>query len=80
MSKYAFAALLCVIPLAALGSCPDEKQPTPEYSDVDLPCTCGQPEAQLEACVHPLCVSEEGNPDNPDCVCGPLAFESEDGQ
>ncbi len=79
MSKYVFAAFLCLIPVATLGSCtPDKQAKTLDDVDVDLPCTCGQPEAQLEACVHPLCVSEEGNPDNPDCICGPLAFESED--
>ena len=35
-------------------------------------CTCGTPEADFDGCSHPLCVKGERNPDNPECVCGPM--------
>jgi len=38
-----------------------------------IDCICGQPDANLVGCHHPLCMSDRGNPDNPDCVCGGLA-------
>ena len=37
-----------------------------------IPCTCGQPGTDFEGCAHPSCLAGERNPDNPDCVCGPL--------
>ncbi len=40
--------------------------------EIDFPCTCGTPEAAMESCLHPLCVDEQNNPDNPDCSCGAL--------
>jgi hypothetical protein len=40
----------------------------------DVPCTCGQPEADIEGCAHEKCVAGERNPDNPDCVCGTLTI------
>jgi len=39
-----------------------------------VPCTCGQPMANMEGCAHPQCVHGERNPDNPDCVCGSLTI------
>jgi hypothetical protein len=38
----------------------------------DARCVCGTPEADFDGCAHPLCVKGERNPDNPDCVCGPM--------
>jgi len=35
-------------------------------------CICGTPEADFEGCPHPLCRSGQRNPENPDCVCGPM--------
>ncbi len=80
MSKNTLPTLVCLAVLALLGACesPDKKEVAPPAAEVELPCTCGQPEAVLEACVHPLCVSGQGNPDNPDCVCGPLSYEGSD--
>ena len=40
----------------------------------DVPCTCGQPEADLEGCAHAKCLAGERNPDNVDCDCGTLAI------
>lgn len=45
--------------------------------EIDFPCTCGTPEAALEACLHPLCINDEFNPDNPDCNCGELNLPSD---
>jgi hypothetical protein len=38
------------------------------------PCTCGQPEADVQGCAHHQCLKGERNPDNPDCVCGTLTI------
>jgi hypothetical protein len=48
------------------------KSPQVGYDATAVVCICGTPESQLEGCPHPLCLSGEGNPDNEDCVCGPL--------
>lgn len=56
----------------ALGSC---KSNEPEVDLSSVPCTCGQPIAQIEGCAHPTCVSGERNPDNPDCLCAPLDLD-----
>ena len=40
----------------------------------DVPCTCGQPAADIEGCAHEACVRGTRNPDNPDCVCGSLTI------
>lgn len=39
-----------------------------------IPCTCGTPEAQIEGCANPICLSGKKNPDNPNCVCGGLTI------
>ena len=43
-------------------------------SDANIPCTCGQPEADLDGCAHATCLAGKTNPDNPDCVCGALSL------
>ena len=61
----------------ALGSCKSSKTTEP----VDLssvPCNCGTDLAAMDGCAHPLCVSGERNPDNSDCVCGPLDLDGEE--
>jgi hypothetical protein len=40
----------------------------------EVPCTCGQPAADIEGCAHSACVKGQRNPDNPDCVCGTLSI------
>jgi hypothetical protein len=42
-------------------------------------CTCGEPMTDFEGCAHPLCAQGLRNPDNPDCVCGPLELEPQGG-
>jgi len=62
----------------ALGACTSPDRQAAE--DVDLStviCICGQPEAVIDGCANTLCVSREGNPDNPDCVCGPMSIRPE---
>ncbi len=56
------AAALLVLPTACKSS---PKAPEP-------PCTCGTPEADIEGCAHPSCLSGTTNPDNPHCVCGKM--------
>jgi hypothetical protein len=51
----------CLVPLACRS--------TPATT---VPCTCGQPEADLEGCAHHKCLAGERNPENVDCVCGAL--------
>ena len=71
----AFALVSALLFASALGAC----STTPEAEDAapvaDLPCICGEPEAMLSGCPHPLCIEEKGNPDNPDCACGTLSFD-----
>ena len=42
--------------------------------DANIPCTCGQAEADLDGCAHAACLAGKNNPDNPDCVCGSLSI------
>ena len=43
-------------------------------SSAAVPCTCGTPEAQMEGCANPVCLSGKSNPDNPQCVCGTMTI------
>jgi hypothetical protein len=54
--------------LAACGS-------NSSKADSDVPCICGTDEALIDGCAHPLCLADERNPNNPDCVCGQMTFE-----
>ena len=56
--------LSCSLPMACRSTAPKHT----------VPCTCGTPEADLVGCAHPKCLTGERNPDNADCVCGPLAL------
>ena len=40
-------------------------------------CVCGQPDAAITGCYHRRCITGLGNPDNPACYCGGLAFTGE---
>ena len=55
---------LCVVPLACRSS----------GASAEVPCTCGQPAADIEGCAHAACLRGQRNPANPDCVCGPLTI------
>ena len=70
-------ALFLVAALALVACKSSEPEPTQEVDYSSVECICGQPEAQITGCPYPMCVSGEGNPDNPDCVCGPLSFEED---
>ena len=70
-------ALLLALPLFASCSSSSSKTDIAELS-AGVECVCGDEDGELFGCFHPLCIQEHVNPNNPDCVCGPLAFESED--
>lgn len=64
---------LLVVALVAVAGCRSSgSDPAPGATPA---CTCGTPMADFEGCAHPLCLSGEGNPDNPDCVCGRLELD-----
>jgi hypothetical protein len=63
---------LCALPLGCRSSS------SAATSDVVIPCTCGQPETDLEGCAHPTCLAGETNPANPDCVCGTFSLEGKE--
>lgn len=60
-----------------IGACVATPEPTVEVDLSDVDCICGQPLEAIEGCPHPLCIAGERNPDNPDCVCGPIEFDGE---
>lgn len=66
--------------LLLLGACKsnEDKAGTMSVDAAAVPCICGTPEAAFDGCPHPLCLSGKGNPDNPECVCGPLTLGDED--
>ena len=68
----AMKTLFLAVALLGLVACSSEERPETTYVPE---CTCGSPETAFDGCIHPLCVSGEGNPDNPDCVCGPLTLD-----
>lgn len=62
-----------LISLLALAGCrSDDSSQAPEG---DFPCICGTPDAAIKQCLHPLCLSGEGNPENPECACGTLSID-----
>ena len=60
---------------ATLGACSSTDEKGDGAGEASVPCTCGQPEAAFDGCAHPKCVAGERNPENPECVCGPLDYE-----
>jgi hypothetical protein len=66
--KSVVVLLLCAV--AALGACKSSGDAAAEAAAQR--CTCGTPEADFEGCTNPICLKGERNPDNPDCVCGPM--------
>ena len=72
----AMKTLFLAVALLGLVACSSREEPEDEPETAYVPeCTCGSPETAFDGCLHPLCVSGEGNPDNLDCVCGPLTLE-----
>jgi hypothetical protein len=57
-------SLICLLPLGCRSSAVED----------EVPCTCGEPVADIEGCAHLSCLRGERNPDNPDCVCGSLTI------
>jgi len=60
--------LLCTA--AALAAC--KSSGDAEAEAAAQRCICGTPLADFEGCPNPVCMKGERNPDNPDCVCGPM--------
>ena len=63
------AAILLLGMIATLNAC---KGPDDKATASATRCVCGTPEADFEGCPNPTCMKGERNPDNPDCVCGPM--------
>ena len=68
--------LLLLLPLASTGCRAPQSDPAPGATPA---CICGQPMADFEGCPHPLCLQGLRNPENPECVCGPLELEPDGG-
>lgn len=66
--KFVVIVLLCTA--GVLGAC--NSSGDSKASAAAQRCTCGTPEADFEGCTHPMCLKGERNPDNPECVCGPM--------
>ena len=64
--------VLLILPLSCRSS--EEHAAKHSAKHDAVPCTCGQPEADIHGCAHHQCVKGERNPDNPDCVCGTLTI------
>jgi len=56
--------------IATLGACTSPGNDAAQASATR--CVCGTPEADFEGCAHAACMKGTRNPDNPDCVCGPM--------
>lgn len=70
------ASLILFCGLLALSSCKSkDSAPEAQYDPKSVPCTCGDPMTDVEGCANPKCISGEGNPDNPHCVCGTLDLD-----
>ena len=67
-------ALVLVACLAAVTTA-CRSRPAPTTAPTFVPCTCGDAETDFDGCLHPKCAQGATNPDNPDCVCGPLEQE-----
>ena len=59
--------LVSLVILLGIASCRSAEK-------AEFTCICGTPDAALSGCLHPLCMSGENNPDNPECACGTLSF------
>ena len=67
--------LLGIALLVATSACKSTEHTS--FTDDTLPCICGTPEADFDGCHCTDCCHGDGSSENPDCVCGPLAFEKE---
>ena len=68
--KTLFAAVLLAA-ICPLASC----KMFSGSSEDRIECVCGTDEAALEGCASACCMAGETDPNNPDCLCGPLSFE-----
>ena len=62
-----------LISLVALAGCRSDD--SSQMSADDFECICGTPENAINSCLHPDCVSGQGNDKNPDCHCGTLSID-----
>lgn len=70
------AYLLLACGLLALSACKSHDEVVAvEYDPASVPCTCGDPMTDMEGCACPMCISGEGNPGNPECVCGTIDLD-----
>jgi|GEM_PF-3136063 len=69
-SLLSILATACLMWLCACGT-------TGAGDDPQIPCICGSDDAIFDGCASELCRDGVRNPDNPDCLCGPLEFEEE---
>jgi hypothetical protein len=75
MSMKSIAFLLIAGVLASAPACKSHSTTDAlSPADATIPCTCGTPEAQIDGCANPICLSGKTNPDNPNCVCGNLTI------
>jgi len=66
--KFVVILILCAV--AALGAC--RSSGNNASAAAAQRCICGTPEADFEGCPNATCMKGERNPDNPECLCGPL--------
>lgn len=74
------SALALAATLALLVGCKSDDPPTVEVDLTEVECICGTEMEAVDGCACPLCVTGKRNPDNPDCVCGPIDVNPEDDQ
>lgn len=65
--------ILIAVAMPVLASCGSNKA----HDESTIPCVCGTDQAAIDGCANPICRDGHQNPDNPDCVCGPLEFTEE---
>lgn len=63
--------IVTVLMLLLAATCVSCKS-TSSASGAVVPCICGTAEADFSGCHHALCVKGQRNPENPECVCGPM--------
>jgi hypothetical protein len=62
-------SILIVALTLACASCTSMGSSAPHQT---MKCICGTPEADFNGCPNEVCAKGQRNPDNPDCVCGPM--------
>lgn len=67
--------LLLLAVTLVLGACPSASS---KDEAADIPCICGTEDGDVLGCHNPVCATGQRNPDNPDCICGPITADEED--